>query len=156
MGVLNNPDCSLDEIFDKVPDLSYGIGQLEIGEETKTPHLQFVVGMKKPQRLSAMKKINNAVHWEVCRSEDASIKYCSKNATRLDGPWERGQQPFKRNDKKDWERAKELAMENKLNEIPADILIPHYRNLKMLASDYMVAGEATSHTKGIWVFGRSG
>lgn len=39
MGVLNNPDCSLDEIFDKVPDLSYGIGQLEIGEETKTPHL---------------------------------------------------------------------------------------------------------------------
>lgn len=49
-----------------------------------------------------------------------------------------------------------MAIDGRLDEIPADILIPHYRNLKMIASDNIKGGEATDTTKGMWVFGKSG
>lgn len=46
---------------------------------TGTPHLQGFVTFKKAMRLSALKKINSRAHWEVCRSKEASAKYCKKD-----------------------------------------------------------------------------
>jgi DNA mismatch repair protein MutH len=49
-----------------------------------------------------------------------------KEETRVDGPWEFGIKPVKRNSKEDWEEVRKLAMEGKMDKIPADIFVKHY------------------------------
>lgn len=61
--------------------------QLEEGDEYGTTHLQGVVSFENPKEFSVLKGINNAIHWEQCKNLQASIKYCSKTETRIDGPW---------------------------------------------------------------------
>lgn len=51
----------------------------EVGENG-TPHLQGYVNFDKKKRLTALKKIDNRIHWEKCKgSEEDNIKYCSKD-----------------------------------------------------------------------------
>lgn len=53
--------------------------QSEIGKNG-TPHIQGTVGFKNARSLESLKKINNTIHWEKCKSA-AADKYCSKNDT---------------------------------------------------------------------------
>jgi len=48
----------------------------------------------------------------------------------------KGEIPFKRNDKRDWDRVWELATKNKILDIPSDIRIQHYRTLRSIAADF--------------------
>lgn len=44
-----------------------------------TKHLQGVIGLTSPQRMSKLKKLfGSSPHWEICRNLEASIKYCMK------------------------------------------------------------------------------
>jgi len=61
------------------------------------------------KRLAAMKKLNDKAHWEPCKSMGASIKYCMKEETRMEGPWEFGEAPVQRDSKEDWAIVKNLA-----------------------------------------------
>lgn len=54
--------------------------QREIGEEG-TEHFQGACWMKKKCRLSTLKSIDVAIHWEAMRNEEASIDYCQKSET---------------------------------------------------------------------------
>ncbi len=56
--------------------------QEEIGEESKIPHLQGVVQFEESTSFSTLKSFHDKIHWEKCKSLPASIKYCSKVATR--------------------------------------------------------------------------
>lgn len=56
--------------------------QEEVGEEKNVAHLQGVIQFKEKKTLNGVKIILPKAHWEVCRSLHASIKYCSKKATR--------------------------------------------------------------------------
>lgn len=99
---INNPEES-----DK-PDLalwgaSYLIYQLEVGENG-TPHYQGYVYFTSVKRMSALKKINPKAHWEKRRGNHQQAKdYCSKEDTRVEGPFEFGVEPAqgKRNDIED-------------------------------------------------------
>jgi len=56
----------------------YFIQGEEVGAEG-TPHLQGYVEFKHQKTLSALKKINKRIHWEIARgNRDQNIKYCSK------------------------------------------------------------------------------
>lgn len=58
--------------------LAYVIGK-EVGENG-TPHLQGYCKFKKRFRLTALKKINEKIHWEKCKgSEEQNITYCTKD-----------------------------------------------------------------------------
>lgn len=61
--------------------------QLESAPETRTPHYQGVICFKERVRLSALKKDNPRCHWEPCIDVHASARYCSKEDTRVEGPW---------------------------------------------------------------------
>lgn len=51
----------------------------EVGE-SGTPHLQGVIVLNSPQRLSWLKqKYGSRPHWEICKNLIASIKYCQKD-----------------------------------------------------------------------------
>jgi hypothetical protein len=43
--------------------------------------------------LASLKKIHETCHIESCRDTDDSIKYCTKEDTREDGPWTDGEIP---------------------------------------------------------------
>lgn len=46
---------------------------------TGTRHLQGVISLRGPQRLSFLKKIDSRAHWEICKNFDASVNYCKKD-----------------------------------------------------------------------------
>lgn len=75
-----------------------------------------------------MKKICPRTHWEAVRN-DSSFDYCMKEDTRVDGPWEFGQRPIRRNNATDWQRVKQAAKEGKLDEVPDEVFVKHYNQL---------------------------
>lgn len=69
------------------------------------------------------------LHAEKVVRNNGADKYCMKEDTRLDGPWEFGVKPVERNNKTDWERVFEDAKKGDLDSIPADIKVKHFGNL---------------------------
>lgn len=73
-------------------DVAYMIYQLEKGEQGTT-HLQGYVRFTKRKRFNACKRwfSNDAIHLEKAEGNEKQNKdYCSKEDTRLEGPWEFG------------------------------------------------------------------
>nr|UBJ26257.1 replication-associated protein [Giant panda feces-associated circular DNA virus] len=71
---------------------SYVVGQLEEAPTTGEQHIQCFLQLKKPQRLSWMKRhVHATAHWEPMagNAQEASA-YCKKDDTRVLGPWEFG------------------------------------------------------------------
>lgn len=79
--------------------------QEETGEEG-TPHLQGYIHLEKKSRMSALKKINERIHWEKCRSPKHAIAYCQKEDTRTGKIYSKGlPKPIKLiSELKDWQK----------------------------------------------------
>lgn len=87
--------------------------------------MQFFVNFQKTnkKRLTALKKIDPKVHWEIVKVNNGADDYCLKEETRVEGPWEFGKKPLKRNSKTDWERVYEEAKTGNLEAIPASVKV---------------------------------
>lgn len=60
-------------------------------ERVNHGHLQGFVQFYDQQRFGKVKRMHGTAHWEACNgSADANKKYCTKEETRLCGPWEFG------------------------------------------------------------------
>ena len=71
----------------------YCVWQLERGEEG-TPHYQGYIVFKTHKRLTSMKAINPRAHWELrFGTHEQAHAYCTKEETRVDGPWTYGEPP---------------------------------------------------------------
>lgn len=55
-----------------------------------TPHLQGTLCLKTRQRLTSLKKIHPAIHWEPTRHVKQTVEYCTKEATRIGKQWIHG------------------------------------------------------------------
>lgn len=118
-------------------------GQLErgaAGGDAGYLHWQLLAGFPRQQRLAAIKRIfGPSCHAEPSRS-DAADAYVWKEQTRVDGTqFELGAKPFRRDNAKDWETIRSAAKEGRLDDLPADIFIQHYRSLRTISADYSVA-----------------
>jgi len=98
---LNNPGS--DDIVASFPDLEYAVWQKEKGVQG-TEHLQgYVIFKGTKQRTWVNSKCVKA-HWEPRKGSHSQARaYCTKEESRVDGPWECGQEPApgepgKRND----------------------------------------------------------
>lgn len=80
--------------------------------------------------MAALKKHCSKAHFEPVKKDNGAADYCNKEETRLEGPWDFGIKPVKRNSKTDWDRVRELARKGDMDKIPSDIFIKHYGNLK--------------------------
>ncbi len=129
IGTYNNPEPELIidylQKWNTVAKAVYVVGQLERGAEG-TPHIQFFMNFKNETRLAALKKHCGKAHFEPVKKNNGADKYCMKEETRVDGPWEFGVKPVQRNSKTDWEEVKTKAQEGKLDQIPADIYVKLY------------------------------
>lgn len=117
--------------------VAYVRGQAETGSETGYEHWQVLAYFGRTCRLSAVKKIfGRQSHCELSRSSAADA-YVWKEETRIDGTqFEFGRKPVKRNNKRDWDAIRQTVLEGKLEEVPSDIFIRHYSNLRRIAADF--------------------
>lgn len=133
--LLTIPHASWNPIL---PDgCAYIKGQAEEGTETGYKHWQVLVWFGRTVRLSAVKKVfGRQCHAELSKSSAADA-YVWKEESRIDGTqFELGQQPTKRNSKRDWDLIKQQVIEGKLEEVPSDLFVRHYGNLRRIAADY--------------------
>lgn len=99
VGTWNNPKMSDDEfksllsswLLDKI--LTYAIFQREKGEETGTIHFQFFLNFRSAKRFSKLKKmLPYGCHFKPMRTTKTLCRnYCSKEETRVSGPYEIGE-----------------------------------------------------------------
>lgn len=150
---LNNPTLTLEEVHQKT-GAAYTVGQLEQGSNG-TLHLQFVQNFKNPVRLAHYKKTLAMAHCEPVVVDNGVDKYCMKDETRVEGPWQYGEKPMQRNSRKDWEQVYLKAKTGRLEEIPADIRVRCYSQLKKIEKDHLVMQDA-SDVRGVWIYGQSG
>jgi len=114
------------------------------------------MNFKAPCRPSVFKKHDKKIHFEkVSRTEDKAADYCMKEDTRLEGPFEFGVRPVRRNNKTDWDQVFALAKSGDIDKIPSDIKVKHYGNIKRIQKDYMVVTDAPE-LRGVWIHGRAG
>jgi len=88
---LNSYDSLLDPSL--WPHVTYVIYQEEIGENG-TPHLQGYVQFAKTRTLATVRSLDGLVgaHFEIAKgSPEQNKNYCSKDDTRIDGPYEYGE-----------------------------------------------------------------
>nr|WPR18598.1 MAG: hypothetical protein [Chemarfal virus 235] len=116
------------------PGCQYLTGQLERGEGGYR-HWQFVVSFTAKKTLAQVRRIfNGNGHFEPTRSR-AAEEYVHKEDTRIGDPFQFGSKSINRNSKTDWESIRLRATLGQFAEIPADIFIRYYGNLKAIRSD---------------------
>lgn len=132
----------------------YVVGQLEKGASGNL-HIQFFVNYEKPKRIAALLKLDPKIHAEKVVVNNGADTYCMKEETRVEGPFEFGKKPVKRNCKADWSEVWRLASAGEIDKIPSPIKVIHYNKLKAIAKDHIKA-EDKDHLRGIWIYGAAG
>lgn len=116
------------------PGISKIKGQLEEGEGGFT-HWQILAVFERGVRLAAVRKCFGPYHAELTRSK-AAEKYVWKEETRVAGTqFELGQQPIRRQERRDWDAIWSSAIAGDLLAIPTDIRIRCYTTLKRICGD---------------------
>lgn len=115
-------------------DVVYIKGQLENGANTGYLHWQVVVCFARQVRLTQLKKIFGREVHAIATKTDGANEYVWKEDTRVPNTqFELGSLPLRRNNSKDWERILASAKSGKFDEIPPDVYIRNYRNLKAIS-----------------------
>lgn len=69
------------------------------------------------------------MHIEIIKINNGADKYCLKEDTRVEGPYEFGVRPVERNSKTDWKVVFDNAKAGDFEKIPEDIKVKYWRNL---------------------------
>lgn len=102
-----------------------------------------------------MRKMFKYGHYTAVLRDNGASSYALKDETRILGPWEYGVKPLKRNEKKDWDDIRQAAKEGRFDDIPGDVYIRYYQNLKRINVDHL-ALESKEDVRGVWIHGLSG
>lgn len=129
----------------------------ETAPTTGTKHLQGYISFTNPKTLVQARAKLPGCHVETMLGSILQNEtYCSKAGTLI----EFGEKPVSndnkgRAEKLRWQRAKDLAKQNKLDEIDADIFIRCYSTLKRIRSDY-TQKPLPQDTICLWIYGPTG
>lgn len=135
----------------------YVIWQLEECPETGTPHihacLYYTNAVVWPKRFLPRARIDKV------RSPKLCIEYCSKEESRIDGPWELGEKP-EQGRRNDLEMAAKMYLEvgeKEFAEEEPGIFVKHYKGLRELKSISMdTHRDPNKPPTVIWLWGLAG
>jgi len=125
---------------------------------TGTEHLQGFVYFDMPKSFTAVRRGLLGSHVSIAKGSVAqNITYCSKEDCFL----EFGERPMSQelkgsNEQKRWASAYECAQKGLISEIPGDIAIRCYANIKRIESDFMAIVPNSREPCGVWIHGESG
>jgi len=121
----------------KPPNVAYIRGQLERGETTNYVHWQLLVVFNKKMRLRGVTEtFGKGIHAEPSRS-DAANDYVWKDQTRIDNTqFELGEMAIRRGSSNDWKLIVNSAKSGNFGEIPEDILMRYYGNIRRIHADH--------------------
>lgn len=137
-ATINNPTGPL--VWTDLEEfLEFLVYQKESAPETGTEHFQVYFKCRAPQRLSAIKKWPGfeTAHLEKCKgTPEQNIAYCTKEESRLDGPWEFGDRPAPKGTRNDLVRAcNTLATTKSLKRVAEEhptSYVKYYRGFEQL------------------------
>jgi len=117
------------------PTVAYIKGQLELAASGFL-HWQVLCVFGKNMRLSGLRKLfGDSCHSELTRSA-AADDYVHKDDTSVEGTrFELGSRPLQRSKATDWELVRKAAISGQFDEIPPDIYVRCYSQLKSIAKD---------------------
>jgi len=114
--------------------MSYIRGQQELTADGYL-HWQIMVAFSSKKTLAQVRRIIGECHAEPTRS-DRAREYVWKEDTRVAGSqFEYGTLACRRNEPADWESIKRLAIEGNLEEVPPDIFVRCYSQLRRIGQD---------------------
>lgn len=117
-------------------DLAYIKGQLEQGSETGYLHWQIVAAFNNKVTLHKVKQVfGDSLHAQLTRSSAAN-DYVFKDETAIpETRFELGKLKMKRNCAADWDAVVDSVKRGRFDEVPSDILVRNYGNLKKIHVD---------------------
>lgn len=133
-----------DENLFKELACAYMVYGREVGE-SGTPHLQGFVSLNSNSRLSGVKKIHAGAHWEIAKgSSEQNRVYCTKQGDYIEtglcpSNKRKGEAEIER-----WDLARAAAKEGRFDDIPSDIYIRQFGNLKKIHAESQVAPSVLS------------
>lgn len=140
-------------------DSSYAIFGKEICPTTGRIHLQGYCQFKSRIRFTALKKkYYPTIHWEGAKGTlSQNVEYCSKEDF---SPLEFGERPkFEDNGQREqerWKKARSSATEGNFEEIPDQIFVCHYKNVKAIRDDSKRDQNVLTECCGVWLYGVPG
>lgn len=150
-GTYNNPPEDWKKTLESFA-ADYSIGQLEKGENG-TPHIQFLLYFKAPQRPSAFKGIPVWIRGISAKDAHQNVeKYVSKQESRIEGPHQCGEQPSflrKRTPAKEIIKA---AKEGRYQDIDEESLL-RYANVLSKVSMFDDTKAYLKEPCGLWICG---
>lgn len=137
-------------------DCSYLVVGKEVGENG-TPHLQGFIIFNTNKRLNTLKRsVHARAHFERARGTSSqAAEYCKKEGNFF----EKGQCPESdpgQREKIRWDLVKQAAVQGKFDDIPEDVLIRNYFQIRAINKDFMTAPNDCDDVTGVWLYGVSG
>ena len=84
-------DDSVTDYISALKNFRYTCWQVELGEKEHTQHIQMYLNFDQPKRFKELKKYFPTAHFEEAKGTAKQCKdYCSKEDTRVRGPYEEG------------------------------------------------------------------
>lgn len=142
----------------KWPGVDYVFFGWEQAPTTGGWHAQGYVHFEKKVRFTALKKIDAKVSWRAARADwECNWTYCTKN----DGePFVLGDLPDAKDngarEKSRFEDAWDKGVNNRIDEVAADIRLRYYAALKNIARDHQKKPANLEHYTSEWIVGPSG
>lgn len=130
----------------------YVNGQLE---QASSLHIQAYVHLKTAAKGASLKKFQKELWFKAVGKDNGASSYAMKESTRVDGPWEFGKMPIKRNCATDWAMVKAQAIAGNFDEIDEEIYIKHHRNLRAIYLENCTP-ENFEDVRGVWIHGWPG
>jgi len=155
--VNNYTDTDVDRITACINECRYLIWQFEVGKECGTPHFHLCIVYDNARVWP--KKYWPTAHIEPVRELEECIQYCSKEETRVDGPYEHGDRP-KQGRRKDLEAiANEVVAGRTLKDIAREDPVHYVRyckGLKLLREEIQEHRNSDIPPTIFWLWGLSG
>jgi len=119
------------------PTVAWIKGQAEVGSADGYLHWQLVCLFKQKIRRGGVRQLFGPYHCELTRGPAAN-DYIWKEDTKVAGTeFELGEQPKKKNSKRDWESIWTAAANSDIESIPPDVRVRYYSAIKRIASDHL-------------------